>query len=279
MGKAALSMESYLTVEGMGDRGGRSAHEDEDGGDGNAASALLMALTKLQLMLDDTERGLNTRARYVDYTDRSRDGDSSLDIGPGISVDLGNASATTLGCLERAVSERKRVEIEYYSYARDELTARAVDPAAVFNREGRWYLTGWCHSASAERVFRVDRIRSLEVTDIAVTVGHPSGGLSAFNPGDCGCVVTLRLDRQGWWMAECCPVSERREIGGDRLEIDVAVSGLPWLERLLLQLGDHAEVVTDDPELAGLRSSAASRILTRYQRPSVSIGAAGSPGE
>lgn len=256
-----------------------AAEQEADGvGDAQPApSALLRALTKLQLMLDDGRRGLNTRAEYIDHADRSRSGRSrggqpGIDIGLGLDVCLEDAPESMLEDLQRAVAQRERVEIEYYSYARDELTARAVDPAAVFNRGGAWYFTGWCHSASAERVFRLDRIRSMRAADAGTAVDGssaaaelPSLKLPSFDPRGCDREVTLRLDRRARWAEECCLVRERREIDGGLLEIDLEVSALPWLARLLLQLGPHAEVVTDDPEVAGLRSSAAASVLARYR--------------
>jgi len=45
------------------------------------------------------------------------------------------------------------------------------------------------------------------------------------------------------------------------------VSGRPWLERVLLQLGPRATVVevTGDPALADCGREAASRLLRRYE--------------
>ena len=45
--------------------------------------------------------------------------------------------------LERGV----QVELAYYSYGRDELSERRVEPAKVFSDQGNWYLSGWCHRA------------------------------------------------------------------------------------------------------------------------------------
>ena len=132
VGTAALNMEIH----------------NDNAQDSDATSALLRALAKLQLMLDDTRRGLNTRADYADrhkWTRLDASADSS------IIVQLGDAPESTLDDLRRAVSQRKRIEIEYYSYARDELTARAVDPSLVFSQQGAWYFSGWCHRARDER--------------------------------------------------------------------------------------------------------------------------------
>ena len=246
VGTAALSMEIH----------------SDDAQDSEATSLLLRALTKLQLMLDDTRRGLNTRA---DYADRGRWTRLDANTDSSITVQLGDAPESTLDDLRCAVSQRRRVEIEYYSYARDELTARVVDPYLVFSQQGAWYFSGWCHRARDERVFRVDRLRCLRVTEADAATTPDIEHLPTFNPENCDRVVTLRLDMQARWVIECYPIQECTMIEDGRLEIKLAVSMLPWLARLLLQLGPHVEVVTDDPEIAALRSSVASDVLKRYR--------------
>ena len=55
--------------------------------------------------------------------------------------------ATTSQALTDAAADREQVEIDYYSFARDEMTTRVVDPWRVFHAFGAWYLAAWCHRA------------------------------------------------------------------------------------------------------------------------------------
>lgn len=41
--------------------------------------------------------------------------------------------------------------------------ARQLDPYGVVFRQGRWYLTGFCHLRSALRSFRLDRISDVHL--------------------------------------------------------------------------------------------------------------------
>ena len=52
------------------------------------------------------------------------------------------------------------------------------------------------------------------------------------------------------------------------LRVTLGVTATPWLERILLQLGPAAQVVTLDPRLGGadLAAAAADRVLARYDR-------------
>ena len=88
--------------------------------------------------------------------------DVALDAGGRLAVDVGGSDH--LEELQDAASASEQVEIDYYSFARDEMTTRIVDPWRVFHAFGAWYLAAWCHRANAERLFRVDRVRAVRPT-------------------------------------------------------------------------------------------------------------------
>jgi predicted DNA-binding transcriptional regulator YafY len=68
----------------------------------------------------------------------------------------------TTATLVRASSERRRVRIAYALGPHRERTLQ-VDPWAVVVRHGRWYVLGWSHAAEARRMYRIDRVVSVEV--------------------------------------------------------------------------------------------------------------------
>ena len=68
----------------------------------------------------------------------------------------------TTATLVRASSERRRVRIGYALGPHRERTLQ-VDPWAVVVRHGRWYVLGWSHAADARRIYRIDRVTSVEV--------------------------------------------------------------------------------------------------------------------
>jgi proteasome accessory factor C len=70
------------------------------------------------------------------------------------------AGAAALPKLQAAISDRKSVEFDYYTIARDETLARRVDPYGLQLVAGEWYLVGRCHLREAVRTFRLSRIRS-----------------------------------------------------------------------------------------------------------------------
>lgn len=66
--------------------------------------------------------------------------------------------------VDRAISERRRLWLRYYSPARDELTEREVDPIRLF-AVGHTYMEAWCRSSEDRRTFRLDRVAEIRLLD------------------------------------------------------------------------------------------------------------------
>src|SRR3954468_806849 len=68
----------------------------------------------------------------------------------------------TTATLVRASADQRRVRIGYALGPHRQRTLQ-VDPWAVVVRHGRWYVLGWSHAADARRMYRIDRVTSVEV--------------------------------------------------------------------------------------------------------------------
>jgi len=170
-----------------------------------------------------------------------------------------------LDVVRQAVDDGTQLAIEYHSASTDETTSRVVDPRRVVSLAGHWYLDAFCHRAGGLRRFRVDRLRSVEPTgkEVQSTGPLPEVTADAFVPGPGSTTVCLRLDPAAAWVVDTVPALSVRDLGRGDQEVCLAVGGLAWLERLLLQLGPHASV-TEPAELADAGARAARRVLTLY---------------
>ena len=170
----------------------------------------------------------------------------------------------TLGELRRAAAERERVRIEYYAASAAETTTRAIDAEEIFFEIGHWYVVAWDQRSGAERLFRADRIRSVSPTrERFEPRGLQGAGRPLYTPGRDDVAVILRLGPAARWVAEYYEIVRETELDDGRLEVELPAGRLEWLERLLLRLGQEAEVVA--PE--GLRDRVrelAGRTLERY---------------
>lgn len=79
-----------------------------------------------------------------------------------------------LNDLHRAVSGRRPIEIVYHSASRGVTETRGVDPYALMNHRGAWYLVGRCHRHDEPRVFRVERISTVGVRAEEPTFAIPA---------------------------------------------------------------------------------------------------------
>lgn len=182
-----------------------------------------------------------------------------------VEVALGDADAEVFSTVQTALSERRRLDIEYYSYARDETTRRTVDPYRVVSREGHWYLFGWCHTAGGERLFRVDRITTAELTDEHFEAPEGAGdGIVDLSSSPRS--VELIAPASARWVTETYPCDEFEELDDGRIRIVLPVTALPWLERLLLRLGPDvgATDLHTGEDLRPLGAAAAARVAARY---------------
>ncbi len=167
--------------------------------------------------------------------------------------------------LLRAMQDSACVEVEYFSAARDEVTTRVVDPLALFAVEGRWHLIGFCHTAQAERDFRVDRVRSVRETGESFAPRQPMMRTDvAFDPAAEN-VVAVRIEVQAEqrWAVERYPVRDVVDRDDGVTEFTVDAAGDAWLERLLLRLGPTARVM--NPAGSEVGRNVATRLLALYE--------------
>src|SRR4051794_7263914 len=106
------------------------------------AEPLRLALQNLALGRPGFENAPTDAARSVEVLD------------PDYSVE----TPGRLAKLEGAISKQRTVKFDYWSASRDEHRERTLNPYALYNDRGRWYVVGQDLERDAERTFRVSRI-------------------------------------------------------------------------------------------------------------------------
>jgi proteasome accessory factor C len=163
-----------------------------------------------------------------------------------VSIDDG-ARESVLRRARSGVQDHRRLHLAYLVATRDEVTERDVDPMRVVFLDGHWYLEGWCHRAEDVRLFRLDRVQSLEVLDVDGTPppqAQPRDVAdSLFTPGEEDLEVVLETDRAGAWVVDYYPVDHVEPLpdGGRRVTLHVADPAL--VRRLVWRLGGHVRVL------------------------------------
>lgn len=166
-------------------------------------------------------------------------------------VEHGVSAGTTrqlehVPALREALRTRRRVAINYQKGSGDAPERRTVCPFTFAVAQGAWYLVAHCDRTEAIRIFRLDRIHSIEL--LADTFDPPADldvdGLLAQRTAFVGSAPeTLRVrysPRVSRWIAE-------REQGTTRAdgsyEVEYPLADEDWAVRHVLQYGPEAEVL------------------------------------
>ncbi|MBO8201613.1 WYL domain-containing protein [Streptomyces smyrnaeus] len=167
--------------------------------------------------------------------------------------------------VDRAIAERRRLWIRYYSPARDELTEREVDPIRLF-AVGHTYMEAWCRLSEARRTFRLDRVAEIKLLDERsdpppIEPRDLSAGL--VQPAATDPEVVVEVGPGGRWVAEYYPHDSAEELPDGGLRITLRTPDPASLRRLALRLGPDGRI-TAPKELAESARDAARKALAAY---------------
>ena len=87
-----------------------------------------------------------------------------------VGAKLQAPAAEHVALIQKAMLERRRLDMRYYSMSRDEENRRQVDPYHLTVYDGGFYLVGYCHLRKTERIFAVERIRELRMLALRFAV-------------------------------------------------------------------------------------------------------------
>lgn len=154
-----------------------------------------------------------------------------------------------------ATAKHEALRIEYFSAGRGELTERVIEPWALGFDRGAWYVSAFCRSAGAERVFRLDRIHTIE--PIGESFDPPADArppVPAFAEDGAPRHARIRFSGDSDLSSQDWPGVLFHSEGTDDTLADVRYASPDWVaRRVAARLGD-AEV--DEP--AEVRSAAAA---------------------
>lgn len=171
-----------------------------------------------------------------------------------LGADLGEGAAT-LGELFGAVTQRRRVRFDYRGQARD------LEPWGLAHRRGHWYVTG--NTSAGERVYRVDRMEKVEVSEEAGEFKRPQAfdirRVMDGQPWDTGqgdeVEARVRFSPEvAWWAARTLGVDVPDD--GDALEATVPVVNRDAFLGWVLSFGVEARIL----EPAELRAEVVGRV-------------------
>jgi proteasome accessory factor C len=209
-----------------------------------AAELLRPATDELSSALAKLEKVIPTAAR-----DRYRE--------IGQKLDVAAVAPAEVAPITRAIVEHREVELEYFSGGRGQTERRTVRPHELFSHRGVWYLSAFCCTRQDERLFRLDRIKQLSLTDRRYAPGTTEPRASVPSPANARGEVRVRFTP-----AAAPYLRERfgddvRALADGSVEVQVAGDSERWLTQWVLSFGGDACVI--EPEWARLAVADAAR--------------------
>ncbi len=151
-----------------------------------------------------------------------------------------------LAKLENAISKQRTVRFEYWSISRDKVSERTLNPYALLNDNGLWYIVGHDLDRDDIRTFRVSRVRgeikfaTRRERDFRVPADFDVERYRGRPPWQIGDILgTARLEVRGdtaWWVRRAYGTTG--QLDGDVFVTDY--SSLPQLASWVLRQNGRA---------------------------------------
>jgi predicted DNA-binding transcriptional regulator YafY len=135
-----------------------------------ALALSLGLLAARRLGLAETDRAIASalakleRVMPVELKDRVRALTETISIGAQTENSIAPDDAT-LAIMSSAAKSKHRVRMRYQSQE-EQKTDREFDPYGIVYLHQKWYVVGYCHLRKGLRSFRLDRVTSMELTDM-----------------------------------------------------------------------------------------------------------------
>ncbi len=175
--------------------------------------------------------------------------------------------------LLNAIRDCRVISADYYSASRDERMKREINPYHLRFHEGAWYMIGYCHYRNDIRMFAVDRIESLQVTDLkfapdpGFSIDRYLGDSMKIERGVEPKEIIIRFDaKQARYIRERLwhHSQKTEELADGSLILRLQVSGLGEVKRLVLGFGSAAEVLAP-PELRAEIERETKKMADKYR--------------
>jgi predicted DNA-binding transcriptional regulator YafY len=145
------------------------------------ATAFITA-EKLVESLTDEVNGSNYRSAMYKIRAVLRSADKDYLEGMDSRIEVLKASrppqmqvgVNPLQLILKAITLKRVISLNYFSYYRQEHSQRCVEPVGVFYLDNYWHLIAWCKVKQDYRDFRFDRMMNVQLTDEEVTTLHPT---------------------------------------------------------------------------------------------------------
>jgi predicted DNA-binding transcriptional regulator YafY len=161
-----------------------------------------------------------------------------------------------------AIVERRIIELEYFKENEDQIVQRRVEPYALTNGREGWYVASFDPERGAMRHYRLDRIKSVDVTEDRFEprpevdpAAEVDGWLRTGEVETSRAARVLVFPERARWAREARRVVEER--GDGSVVVELSFAGTDWLVREILKEAGDAAVLEPQDAREAVRTAVA----------------------
>ena len=158
-------------------------------------------------------------------------------------IDASLEGPNALAPLTQAIHGRYEVMFDYAAPGRGASEARRVHPLELLSHRGQWYLQAYCLTRQDERLFRVDRMQGVGVTNTPFLPHAGARAAAVPNPARRDADVRVRFSPLVAPYVRERFGEDARLMADGGVEVRVAGDNERWLTQWVLSFGGEAEVL------------------------------------
>lgn len=188
-----------------------------------------------------------------------------------LAIDLSDWSGSRKQLYEdikHAVLERRLVRFDYYGKM-GEMSRRTVEPVQLLFKEYTWYLRAFCRERNAWRIFKLFRMKRLEVLSEVFVPRDGSDGEAGAGAEDqkeqalSSAVIDIRIDRkEAYRIYDRFEEEEIEALPEGDFLVHMHADVDDWVYGVILSFGSSAEVLAPEE----IRQEVRQRILDMAER-------------
>lgn len=160
-----------------------------------------------------------------------------------------------LALVRQAVAESRAISCSYINSS-GEVSNREIEPLLLESRESNWFVRGFCRSNNEQRVFRLDRMRQIELLDVfeeRPIAAADSSQIYQVRETDTEVLFEVQPEAFGL-IADYKP---EYEIAGNKsVQVKISIGELETLGRIVARYGGKVKVLAPESARQAVRQFA-----------------------
>ena len=200
------------------------------------AAAIASGLSYLESVVNDSDKGEIAQLLELLSEGGKRTSEMPFKVHPP-RVDSGVILS------RQAISENRLISCSYINVS-NKISTREIEPIALESNDSIWYLRGYCRAKKDVRIFRVDRMRNIQLADedLVREVYSESHSSRTYSESEGDTEVVFEIDPPGFGLlADYKP--DYQAMGDKTLRVSIEIGDVSTLGRVVSKYSGYVRVI------------------------------------